>query len=197
MKQGTSDDAHRGRFFLPTPLLAINRYLDYDESSLQQQHQQHASAVRATAAAATPSTPQTSGGTAPALEEGAGSAARRRGWGGEEGKEGEGEGEEGEDEDEEEDKGRPTTRLGRVVAGWVSLLPDAARSWGRFEQFLEFIEGVSDIGDRERDLLLNQRMVRRLGSFFLQARGFRLSSVLSCGGGGWSWLCCAMLCCWL
>lgn len=71
-------------------------------------------------------------------------------------------------EGQEEDKGRPTTRLGRVVAGWVSLLPDAARSWGRFEQFLEFIEGVGNMGDRERDLLLNRRMVCRLCSFLLQ-----------------------------
>lgn len=68
----------------------------------------------------------------------------------------------------DEDKGRPCTRLGRVVDGWLSLLPDAARSWGRFEQFLEFMEGVSDMGDRERDLLLNRRMVCRLSSFFLQ-----------------------------
>lgn len=73
-------------------------------------------------------------------------------------------------EDRGDDKGRPTTRLGRVVAGWVSLLPDAARSWGRFEQFLEFIEGVGNMGDRERDLLLNRRMVCRLSSFLLQVR---------------------------
>ena len=69
---------------------------------------------------------------------------------------------------DEKIKGRPCTRLGRVVLGWLGLLPDAARSWVRFEQFLELVEGVSDMGDRERDLLLHRRMVCRLSSFILQ-----------------------------
>lgn len=67
-----------------------------------------------------------------------------------------------------QDGGTPYSRLGRVVSGWLGLLPDAARSWSRFEQFLELIEGVSDMGDRERDFLLHRRMVFRLSSFFLQ-----------------------------
>ncbi|CAM9294212.1 unnamed protein product [Scytosiphon promiscuus] len=70
----------------------------------------------------------------------------------------------------EVDRGRPSTRLGRVVAGWLSLLPDAARSWGRLEQFLELMEGVGNMGDRERDLLLNRGMVCRLSSFVLQEK---------------------------
>lgn len=63
---------------------------------------------------------------------------------------------------------RPCSRLGRVVSGWLGLLPEAARSWNRFEQFFELIEGVSDMGNRERDLLLYRRTVFRLSSFFLQ-----------------------------
>lgn len=64
---------------------------------------------------------------------------------------------------------RASARLSRVVDGWLTLLPDAARSWGRLEQFLELIEGVGYMGDRERDLLVNRRMVCRLCDFFLQA----------------------------
>lgn len=64
---------------------------------------------------------------------------------------------------------RASARLSRVVDGWLTLLPDAARSWGRLEQFLEFMEGVGYMGDRERDLLVNRRMVCRLCDFFLQA----------------------------
>lgn len=63
---------------------------------------------------------------------------------------------------------RACARLSRVVDGWLTLLPDAARSWGRLEQFLGLIEGVGYMGDRERDLLINRRMVCRLCDFFLQ-----------------------------
>lgn len=64
---------------------------------------------------------------------------------------------------------RASARLSRVIDGWLGLLPDVARAWGRLEQFLEFIEGVGYMGDRERDLLINRRMVCRLCDFFLQA----------------------------
>ncbi|CAM9974085.1 unnamed protein product, partial [Choristocarpus tenellus] len=63
---------------------------------------------------------------------------------------------------------RPRTRLPKMVDGWVGLLPEAARGWGRLEQFLEFVEGVGNMGDRERDLLLERHMVGKLIDFFLQ-----------------------------
>lgn len=158
------------------------RYLDYEGPSSQQ----------ASTTTTTGAPPISTGGPAPALEAGAESAARPAGTvmvmaqpadqtaaaAGD----GEGRGEEVvEEEEEEQNRGRPSTRLGRVVAGWVGLLPDAARSWGRFEQFLEVIEGVGNMGDRERDLLLNRRMVCRLGSFFLQV-GWGLQAGRQAGG---------------
>lgn len=82
------------------------------------------------------------------------------------------------------DARRSCTRLGRVVAGWLGLLPDAARSWGRFEQFLGVMEGVSDMGDRERDLLLNRRVVCHLSSFFLQVNRVLYCAMFFCSGGG-------------
>lgn len=63
---------------------------------------------------------------------------------------------------------RQCTRLARIVDGWLTLLPDASRAWARLEQFLELMEGIGYMGDRERDLLLNRRMVCRLSDFFLQ-----------------------------
>ncbi|CAM9654625.1 unnamed protein product, partial [Ectocarpus fasciculatus] len=147
-----------------------DRYLDYDDPSPSQQQLDPSSLAdqsitagggpgAASTIAGTPTATPTSSGTASALEEGtesalwpaAGEQVRLQ-------------------EDMGEERGRSSTRLGRVVAGWVSLLPDAARSWGRFEQFLEVIEGISNMGDRERDLLLNRQMVCRLGSFFLQEK---------------------------
>ncbi|CAM9156153.1 unnamed protein product, partial [Discosporangium mesarthrocarpum] len=64
----------------------------------------------------------------------------------------------------------PRTRLAQVVDGWVGLLPDAARAWSKMEQFLEFIEGVGNMGDRERDLLLRRHMISKLIDFFLQEK---------------------------
>lgn len=72
---------------------------------------------------------------------------------------------------------RPCTRLARVVDGWLTLLPDASRAWARLEQFLELMEGIGYMGDRERDLLLNRRMVCRLSDFFLQVSVARLPAM--------------------
>ncbi|CAN0546794.1 unnamed protein product, partial [Ectocarpus sp. 12 AP-2014] len=146
-----------------------DRYLDYDDPSPSQQQldpsllaDQSITAGRgdgATAAiAGTPTATPTSSGTASVLAEGTENALLPAA------------GDQVQLQEETEERGRSSTRLGRVVAGWVSLLPDAARSWGRFEQFLEVIEGVGNMGDRERDLLLNRQMVCRLGSFFLQEK---------------------------
>lgn len=138
----------------PDPDWLSVRYLDYDEPALQQLNTSSLTDKPAIAGieSSTPITTPSFGGITPAAEEGAGILLV------------------GEQQQQEVNRGRPSTRLGRVVAGWVSLLPDAARSWGRLEQFLELIEGIGNMGDRERDLLLNRRMVCRLSSFFLQVR---------------------------